>query len=204
MSRSVGFLGGPRNLSDCEPLQLLLFTDAARAAIRLGYTVVTGASPGSEQAVTELVLEERGNARLVLPWKFYEKEWVSRMFKTYPDQLRVEVYDPCRKEYQEWRNAIDATHPIAPFLSEAIHALHARNCGVIAAQRHLVVLPSRYPDGCARQAVRLARLYNTPVYDLGDSASSAKLRTSLAWMHASPKKATLSTAAANRLACVNP
>jgi len=141
------------------PDYLALMTEWARAWAAEGVTLRSGHAPGADQAF------ERGageNAEIFLPWAGFESD--------VPIVARRVVYVPSVDAYR----IAERMHPYWRFLKPSVQALHARNVhqvlGADCDSPALCVLcwtPRGSGRGGTGQAIRTARAYGVPVFDLG-------------------------------------
>lgn len=155
---------GKRDLSkkkDWHPLDSIV-TELAKA----GYTLRTGAAPGTDQVMAEVALAEGGKVVLCLPSSKHEKEWVDAYVSSYPDLVTVESL---QNDDDEAFESVAKYHPIGEKLEGYTLRLHARNYRIVVGPEgpvdFVVALPSDGGGGTA-QGMRVATHNNIPLVDL--------------------------------------
>jgi len=137
-----------------------------------GYTLRSGGAPGADQAFEQgLALADPNRAliqtrvEIYLPWASFEKEnrsWIHpRRIEPQP-----EAYEIAAQFHPGWN-----------FLSHGAKKLHARNVHQVLGVDVVYPLPSNFVicwtkgakgGGGTGQAIRIAKHYDVPVYDLAN------------------------------------
>ena len=155
---------GKRNLSvraDARAVDAIA-TELANA----GYTLRTGAAPGTDQVMAEIALAEGAKVVLCLPSSKHEKEWVDAYVSSYPDQVTIESLQDDDKEAFD---SVAKYHPVGDLLEGYTLRLHARNYRIVVGPEgpvDFVVAFPRKGGGGTAQGMRIATRRNIPVVDL--------------------------------------
>ena len=141
---------------ETPPDVLVLMTKIATRLAARGYTLRSGAAPGADTAFEQGAVAKE----IWLPWK---------RFNQHPSKL-----EPHRDAY-----AMAARfHPNWEACNRAARSLHARNCHQVLGSDlsapdpvHFVICWTRNANGAGGtgQALRIAKHYAIPIYDLGRS-----------------------------------
>ena len=130
-----------------------------------GWTLVTGAAKGADQAFAEGALQGGGHVILWLPWKGYEKEWVEKMREKYGDLVTVNVL---RNDDRAAFESVYKFHPNPAALTRGVQKLHARNYQVVREARFIICwTPNGEITGGTGQALRIAISMGIPIRNLG-------------------------------------
>jgi hypothetical protein len=134
----IAFLGTrqPRLL---PPHIVELYSTAAAIIGEQGDLLLSGATPGAEQLAAESALQAGGQVELFLPWSLYERDWVSRLERTYPGKVSTIVFDSAI--HTEWLEAARAVLPGSSRLSTGSLAVHARCFGMLQHATLMIVMP---------------------------------------------------------------
>jgi hypothetical protein len=178
MQKAIAFIGS-RELSQFPQEWTELYCQSVRAAVKHGYTVVTGAARGSDQLAANTARIAGGRIRLILPWTSYECEWWVPLKNRYEDQVEIVTFDPDRD--LKWIESVVLWHPAAEKLSRGSAALHARNYGIIEAAFGVVALPStsKPGEGGTGQGLRIARDLGKKIWDLTQDHERILLKNAL-------------------------
>ena len=169
----VAFIGS-RDMNQFSEERVLLYMDAVRAAVQHGYVVVTGACKGVDQLAAEVALASGGRVLLVLPYPLYERLWVNETQAKFPENVRVEVYNP--ENHPVWTESVTKYHPAPTQLSEPAIRMHARNYGIVGRAGWVVALPNfEKGGGGTAQGLRIAAGMNKPCWDLRDQKQCVDL-----------------------------
>jgi hypothetical protein len=161
-----------------------LYVEAAEYAARQGYTIHSGATPGSEQLAVERALQAGGTVRIYLPWEGFEASWVAGIQRAHSGRVLTVTFDP--SIHTEWVQAIRARHPAGAYLARASLGLYARTYGLVRESSSLVALPFvRLKNGAAdkgqtQQGLEVAAQYGLEQYDLSEEEGRAALRERIA------------------------
>ena len=142
-----------------------LMTALASKLANLDYTLRSGHADGADYAFE---LGANGQAELYLPWPTFGHERTAY----------------CTQQYSkpaEWTRPIAASHhPHWPYLSTPVRSLHMRNVhqvlgwdGTEHSQFVVCWTPGAQGGGGTGQAIRVARTYDIPVYDLAGAHAHA-------------------------------
>ena len=132
---------------------------------REGWTLVTGATRGADQAFAEGALQGGGRVVLWLPWRSYEQEWVGKMKRKYGDLVTVNVL---RNDDRAAFESVFKYHPNPDALTRGVQKLHARNYRVVKGVRFIVCwTPNGEITGGTGQALRIAMAMGIPIRNLG-------------------------------------
>lgn len=131
-----------------------LMVKLARHLSSKGYTLRSGHARGADQAFEE---GAQGNSEIYLPWDNFEKSNSRLIVK---DQ---KAFDIAQKYHPYWEN-----------LSQGARRLQARNCHQVLGLN--LEDPSAFVicwtdkgkgEGGTGQALRIAKAYNIPIFDMG-------------------------------------
>ena len=131
-----------------------------------GYTLRTGAAPGTDQVMAEVALAEGGKVVLCLPSRKHEKEWVQGYVSSYPDQVTVESL---QNDDHEAFESVAKYHPVGEKLAGYTLRLHARNYRIVVGPDgpvDFVVAFPREGGGGTAQGMRIATHKGIPLVDL--------------------------------------
>jgi hypothetical protein len=169
----VAFIGS-RDLKQFSQDHIDLFTDTVKATVQHGYAIVTGACKGADQLAADTVLLAGGKVLLVLPYADYEWHWVQLVQAGFPDQVKVEVYDPAI--HQTWTESVQRYHPAPDRLKEDGVQMHARNYGIVGRAISVVALPNYQKNGGGTaQGLRMATALKIKLFDLRDQSHCREL-----------------------------
>jgi len=161
---------------------LTLMGNIADNLAAAGWTLRSGNAPGADQAFQRGHLRTGCNDRIeiYLPWVGFEADalrgWLSGIVARLHPQR--DAYAIAEKFYPNW-----------PALKSGGRALHARNVHQIVGRDVLRPDPVRFVmcwtpgargGGGTGQAIRIARAYTVPVYDLADVSIRARVEARLA------------------------
>jgi hypothetical protein len=156
---------GKRDLSKVEDGRIV--DDIATELANAGYTLRTGAAPGTDQVMAEVALAEGGKVVLCLPSRKHEEDWVRAMMDSYPDQVTTEVL---QDNDDEAFNSVEKYHPIGHKLYGYTVRLHARNYRIVVGPEgpvDFVVAFPREGGGGTAQGMRVATHKGIPLVNLG-------------------------------------
>lgn len=149
-------------------IQFVMIHIAAELAAR-GWTLRSGAAEGADQAFERGCDRVDGQKQIFVPWYGFNERVISQ-----PGVI-------CG--YNEYTEDIAARfHPNWSACSNGAKALHSRNvCQVLGFSRDnpsdmiICWTPNASGSGGTGQALRIAKHYNVPVYDLGDESVLATI-----------------------------
>lgn len=145
---------------------LKIMTKCAILLAHDGYICSTGAAVGADQAFAEGSNLSKGTTHLHLPWKTYEKEWVSSL-------QGDNIFYILNKGDIEAYNSVEMFHPAYDnFCNKpGTVALHARNYNILKkpTQVQFIICWTKNGDyiGGTAQAMRIADHFKIPIYNLG-------------------------------------
>lgn len=145
---------------------------AVRAALEVGWQIVTGGAPGIDHlAVLAAQRADRaGRVTLVLPWERFEG-W---------QDLRLQrvVFDP--GEHAGWLTEARHLHPAPQRVSRGAWLLLARDVGIAALAALVLAFPQGGDGGGTAFTCRAARRLGKPVYeDVGHPQGGVDYRRAL-------------------------
>jgi hypothetical protein len=143
---------------------------------RLGWTLVTGAAKGADQAFAQGALSEGGEVILCLPWASYERDWV---LSARVKGARVRVLKPDDKDAFA---SVDAHHPAARYLSGSVRKLHARNHLVVHKAKFVMAFPQATEAGGlggTGQGIRVAQALGIRAVRLDNPVEQRRVRAIL-------------------------
>ena len=148
------------------PSVLKLMQRTAYCMAIQGHELRTGACKGADQAFAEGAVSGNGKVTLCLPWRDYEKEWVSWMLAKY--RCNVEILDTGIDI--EAFESVKKYHPAYNKLSNGVKKLHARNYLIMNGVEAVICwTPSGQVVGGTGQALRIAIDRGIKIYNLGNT-----------------------------------
>ena len=121
----VGFIG-TRSLKEVSSDRYQAIKEALETyKDRTDITLTTGAAEGVDQWGAELALSYGMKVILYLPWRSFNRTWVTNLKNIYPSQVEVIVYDPFI--HIEATQSVYNYHPLGKNIRKSLLCLHARN-----------------------------------------------------------------------------
>jgi hypothetical protein len=167
---------------ETPPDVLTLMEDIADSLAASGWTLRSGNAPGADQAFARGHLRTLCNDRIeiYLPWASFEAEAIRGWQRAIVarEAPQGEAYEIARGFHPNWAA-----------LKGGGRALQARNVHQIVGRDVLRPDPVRFVmcwtpsargGGGTGQAIRIAKAYTVPVYDLADDAIRARIEARLA------------------------
>lgn len=152
------------------PSEMLFIMKALAHQMALrGHTLRSGAAKGADSAFEQGCDEAQGPKEIYLPWLGFDKRHT--MHKGICAWPSAEAYTMAAKFHPNWAAC-----------SSGAQALHARNCHQVLGwmldkPSDLIICwtPGAQATGGTGQAIRIAKAYKIPVFDLADPKSFDEL-----------------------------
>lgn len=143
--------------------------DFAHYVARMGYILRSGAAPGADSAFERGCDQANGAKEIYIPWNGFSNRYLT-------DRGVITFNDPRSEKIAA------QFHPNWGACSHGARALHSRNVAQILGENldtpaDFVVCWTKGATGAGGtgQALRIARHFNIPIFDLGDMAAYARL-----------------------------